>query len=350
MHKRLSSPALALLLALAATAAVRGAESEVLYRPCIQWGRDLPIYDHVVIVVEENKDYDEIIDSPLAPYINGVLKSEGASFTQIYGEEHNSQGNYFWLFCGSNLDIGFNDALPRHGKQSSYPFSSSNLAQQLLANRLTFKGYSETLPVIGSTIEYVDEGREHIYGRKHVPWISFQNVPNGPTNDTSCNLRWEDFPTRESGYARLPTVSFVIPNLRNDMHNGPSAQSIPLGDAWLKSNLDPYYQWAKSHNSLLIVTFDESNVTTGYFGLTNPSVKPTDPFRKDIQNRVATIFGGARIRHGEYAEGRGITHVNILRTLEAMYGQPKSGSQQGNAAGAGITDDYVITDVFVRRQ
>jgi len=28
-----------------------------------------------------------------------------------------------------------------------------------------------------------------------------------------------------------------------------------------------------------------------------------------------------------YAEGNGITHVNILRTIEAMYGLPKSGAQ-----------------------
>jgi protein-disulfide isomerase-like protein with CxxC motif len=47
-----------------------------------------------------------------------------------------------------------------------------------------------------------------------------------------------------------------------------------------------------------------------------------------------------------YDEGRGITHVNILRTLEAMYGLPKAGAQQPNAAKAGISDDYIITDIF----
>jgi hypothetical protein len=38
--------------------------------------------------------------------------------------------------------------------------------------------------------------------------------------------------------------------------------------------------------------------------------------------------------------------VNILRTIEAMYGLPSSGAQQPNAAGGGITDETVITDVF----
>jgi hypothetical protein len=61
---------------------------------------------------------------------------------------------------------------------------------------------------------------------------------------------------------------------------------------------------------------------------------------------VVTIFAGAHVRPGIYPEGRGVTHVNVLRTIESMYGLPKSGAQQPNAAGLGITDDKIITDVF----
>src|SRR5260370_30341017 len=64
----------------------------------IPWPTGLPVYDHIVIVIEENKDYDQIIDNPKAPYINFTLREEGANLTQMFGEEHNSQGNYFWLF------------------------------------------------------------------------------------------------------------------------------------------------------------------------------------------------------------------------------------------------------------
>jgi len=39
------------------------------------------------------------------------------------------------------------------------------------------------------------------------------------------------------------------------------------------------------------------------------------------------------------------THVNVLRTIEAMYGLPKSGAQQINAARAGAGDD-AIADIF----
>ena len=40
----------------------------------------LPIYDHRVIVVEENQVYVEILGKPDAPYSNSVLKKAGAWF------------------------------------------------------------------------------------------------------------------------------------------------------------------------------------------------------------------------------------------------------------------------------
>src|SRR5712671_5091408 len=52
----------------------------------LPWAAGLPVYDHVVIVVEENKDYEEIIDNPAAAYINNVLKTEGANFTRMFAE------------------------------------------------------------------------------------------------------------------------------------------------------------------------------------------------------------------------------------------------------------------------
>jgi len=132
------------------------------------------------------------------------------------------------------------------------------------------------------------------------------------------------------------------------MHNPPDdpPAGVSRGDAWLRANLDAYYQWAKTHNSLLILTFDENNDRGKYQGLTNPLVAPTGEFQADLQNRIVTIFAGARVKPGDYGEGSGVTHVNVLRTLEAMYGLPRSGAQQPNAAGGGIADDFLITDVF----
>jgi len=318
--------------------------------PILIWPAGLPVYDHIIIVVEENKNYEEIIGNSNAPYINNVLKKDGANFTQAYGEEHHSQGNYFWLFSGCNQTVGFTDQVPSEENNPDYSFKTPNIGEQLINKGLSFKGYAESLPEIGFTGNKASAG---LYARKHVPWISFTNVPNGRTIAKSCNLRFADFPSDPSQFDTLPTIAFIIPNLDNDMHNGPITESISAGDRWLQKNIDPYYQWAKGHNSLLILTFDENNDKRNYLGLTNPLVRPQScvgdgrdhEFCVDLQNRIVTIFAGAHIKPGDYPEGKGITHVNILRTLEAMYGLSKAGAQQPNAAGGGITDNY-ISDVF----
>ena len=327
----------------------------------------LPVYDHIVIVVEENKNYEDLIDASGAPFVNR-LRREGANFTQMFGEEHFSQGNYFWLFSGSNHNIGFVDVPP-----PPQSLVASNLGGQLLRRGYSFKGYSESLPAIGDVCDAAGVSpkypKDPLYARKHVPWISFRDIPAGATVETSSNLRFEDFP-KPTAYDQLPTVAFVIPNLDNDMHNGPTSESVPTGDAWLKEHLESYYEWAKTHNSLLVLTFDENDDKRAYQGLTNAVINPDDsptgdagarsktpcggdrkdPALKelcvDLQNRIVTIFAGAHIKPGDYPEGKGITHINILRMLEAMYDLPKSGAQQPNAAGGRIADESVIRDVF----
>jgi len=309
------------------------------------------VYDHIVIVVEENKDYDDIIGNPAAPYINGVLKREGADLTRFFAEEHYSEGNYFWLFSGDDHGIGFTDRVPSAENHPGYPFRAPNLGAALIRSGRSFKGYSEDLPAIGFA-----GSREGLYARKHVPWISFGDVPNGSTPADSANLRFADFPSGTSRYQELPTVAFVIPNMIDDMHNGGLTDSIAAGGRWLEKNIDPYFQWAKTHNSLLILTFDESEDRHHYKGLTNPAVRPDVEdgsghdrrWRLDLQNRIATLFAGAHIKAGDYPEGPGVTHVNVLRTIEAMYRLPPAGHQQANAVRAGI-GEVPITDLFARR-
>lgn len=173
----------------------------------------VPRPDHVVIVIEENHSYSEIIGSSAAPYINS-LASQGALFTQSYATTHPSQPNYLHLFSGSNQGVT-NDSCP-------HSFSTANLGRYLLDASLSFAGYSEDLPSVGSPI-----CTSGAYARKHAPWVNFTNIP------TTTNLPFSYFP---SDYTTLPIVSFVIPNLNNDMHDG----TIQQGDSWLQQHLGAY--------------------------------------------------------------------------------------------------------------
>jgi hypothetical protein len=98
---------------------------------------------------------------------------------------------------------------------------------------------------------------------------------------------------------------------------------------------------AKQHNSLLILTFDESDKSTLRGGLTSPADKDSSK-----RNRIATILAGARIKPGEYAEGKGVDYVSLLPMIEAMYKLDKSGAQPSKALKAGIADDFLMRDIF----
>jgi len=93
----------------------------------LAWPQTLPVYDHIVIVVEENKDFEQIFGGKFnAPYLK-QLAAEGASISHMFGEEHPSEGNYFWLFSGSNQNVGFADVVPSAANHpGDYPFRASN--------------------------------------------------------------------------------------------------------------------------------------------------------------------------------------------------------------------------------
>jgi hypothetical protein len=162
----------------------------------------LPLPAHVVVVLEENHGYSQIIGSPQAPYVN-TLASEGASFTKSYAITHPSQPNYLDLFSGSAQGI-VDDSCP-------HTFSAANLGSELIAAHKTFIGYSEGLPSAGSEVCTSGE-----YARKHAPWTDFSNVP------PSDNQPFTSFPTN---YANLPTISWVIP----DLASNPSRRLCDLG-------------------------------------------------------------------------------------------------------------------------
>ena len=255
----------------------------------------LPTPDHIVVVIEENHADTSIIGNAEAPYINS-LASSGALFTESYATHHPSQPNYLALFSGSDQGV-IDDACPPAGS----PYASDNLAAQLIAAGKTFVGYSQGLSAAGSP--ECDNGGSLGYQRKHNPWVNFSNVP------AEANQPFTSFP---ADFSTLPTVSFVVPNQLYDMHDGTIAQ----GDAWLQENIDSYAQWAQTHNSLLIVTWDE------------------DDYVDD--NKIVTIFIGQQVKPGTYTET--INHYNVLRTIEDMYGLP---SVANSTTATAITDCWL---------
>lgn len=257
--------------------------------------QNLPQPDHVVVVILENHSFSQIMDPNRAPFIYR-LATGGALFVHAFAVSHPSQPNYFALFSGSTQGVHDN---------KDYMFDAPTLAGALDAAGKSFVGYVEA----GSP-------------RSHNPWESFANA-RAMERDLS------EFP---SNFTLLPTVSFVIPNLDHDMHGRSFRDSnnwfwvhlgafaewaksfvIPSldhdmrddrrirdGDTWVRAHLGAFAEWAQTHNSLLIVTFDEDD--------------------DNAENHIPTIIYGAHVRPGQYTER--ISHYNVLSTLLAMYALP----------------------------
>ncbi|MEY9874569.1 hypothetical protein ABH931_004069 [Streptacidiphilus sp. MAP12-33] len=289
MNRKIRSAAVALAATAAALAALTAPAAHATPASVTATAAtSVPHFDHVLVVIEENHAYDEIIGSSSAPYIN-TLASQGAVFTQSFAVTHPSEPNYLELFSGSTQGVS-DDSCP-------HTFSGPDLGGEALAAGDSFTGYSESMPSDGYTGCTSGE-----YARKHNPWSNFTDVP------AADNRTFAAYPT---DYTTLPKLGFVVPNLLDDMHDG----TIQQGDTWLKNNIDSYAQWAKTHNSLLVVTWDEDD--------------------SSASNQIPTLMVGAGVTAGQYSEN--ITHDNVLRTVEDSLGVAAT----GNAASA-----TPITDAF----
>lgn len=243
---------------------------------------------HVVVIVEENKDLDDVVGNRKAPYINDLAK-RSAVFTNAHGVAHPSQPNYMALFSGRTNSDG--DSCTVRGIDPS----EASLGGELIKAHRSFIGYAEDLPDAGFAGCYRGQ-----YARKHAPWTHFLDVPPA---DSRPFAAFADF-------TQLPTVAFLIPNLLNDMHSA----SVQRGDAWLRANVDPLVRWAANNDTLIVLTWDESDSA--------------------ITNHIPTLFIGPMVRAGRYDTS--INHYNVLRTIEDFYGLAPLGASASAAPVTGI--------------
>lgn len=265
--------------------------------------------DHLVVVIEENHDYNQIIGNASAPYIN-QLAGGGLSFLNSHPIVLNSIVNYLDLFSGSNQGVT---------DDTDARFTAPNLGSALQSAGRSFVGYAESLPADGFSGASAPD-----YVRIHNPWTYFDNLfVNGNNAAVNKVFNATNFPNAPgTNYSFLPTVSFVVPNLLDDMHGEDGGtltddQLVARGDAWLQSNLGAYAQWARTHHSLLLVTWDEGNYTA-------------------TTNHIPTIVTGDPTLVHAGVSGQSIDHLGVLRTIEQMYGLP--------LLGGSATADPLATD------
>jgi phosphatidylinositol-3-phosphatase len=201
----------------------------------------VPAFGHVLLVVEENHSYSEVIGISAMPYLNSLNTQYGLA-TQYFANTHPSIGNYFMLTTGQLIS---ND------DSFSGTVGVDNIVRQLLAAGKTWKSYAESIPSPGYT-----GGDSYPYAKRHNPFAYITDVVNSSTQVN--NLQSLTQFNQDLANGQLPNFSFLVPNLLDDAHDG----TLQLADQWLHQYIAPVISSPTfQKDGLLIIVFDEGDAS-----------------------------------------------------------------------------------------
>ena len=243
----------------------------------------VPVFDHVVVIVFENKEATSVLGNRAAPTFN-TYATRYATLTRYYGVTHPSLPNYLALVSGSTQRITTDC--------TDCVVDAQSLADTIEASGRTWKTYAEGLPAPGFLGAFA--GR---YAKKHNPFAYFRDVTTDPARRARLVPLTRLAPDLRAG--SLPSFSLVVPDLCHSMHDCP----VSAGDAWLRSHVGMFLKLPKT---VVFVVFDEgaSSVRGG--------------------GHTAALALGTAVRRG--SRFTGVTgHYGLLRTIEQAWGLPLLG-------------------------
>jgi len=309
--------------------------------------RAVPRYAHIVVIVEENKDYAQILNPAMAPNIAGLAARYGDA-TQFFGEVHPSEANYVALLGGDTFGIHDDDAFYCHaGMTDPFCFGAAqpgyadhtvrtpHLGQQLEGKGLTWKGYYEDLPTAGALAVIADEPgypdptrRAPFYASKHSGFVNFASVQKDPKRAEHI----VDFHQLDADLAsgQLSNFALVVPNQCNEMH-GLHAPNLPPGcdganipaliargdkvTGELVKRIQATDAWRSRDNVAIVITFDEGSGKTREGCCAVTPAAPSNYGGGHIPTIVITNHGPRGVR-----DDTAYNHYSLLRTIEDAFG------------------------------
>lgn len=249
--------------------------------------RPPPRVTRMVLVIEENHEFGQVIGSRRAPFLNR-LAAHGTLLTRYYAVTHPSLPNYVALLAGSPLGI--------HGDCRRCHRPGRNLVDQLEQAHISWKAYYQSLPAPCSAVVKAGE-----YAKKTDPFAYLDDVRASPARCHRVVPLDRLRPDLRRG--RLPRFVVIVPDLRHDMHSGPVGEA----DVFLRRldrELATSSAWRPG--TVLVVTFDEGTTSRGLHGRGG--------------GHVATVVAGPGVpaRH----DATPYTHYALLRSIEHRFGLP----------------------------
>lgn len=254
--------ALAVVLALPATACASTGQATQpsASNPC-HTGITRVSVTHIIVIMEENKNYSKVIgNTAAAPYQNQLANECGLG-TNMHNVSHPSLPNYIGITSGQEQGRAVNSDC----NVSSCAQPQGNIFSELEAAGLSWKAYAE------SATSNCQTSDTPLYAQRHVPAVYYTDI-----HGTSClrdavpmTSNAAGGPTVQAGDFKtaldtntLPALSFVTPNMCDDGHTssisgysyckasgkGTTYDEIHHADSWLKAWV-PYILNSSSYAS-----------------------------------------------------------------------------------------------------
>lgn len=255
----------------------------------------VPNFEHIVIIMFENKEFGTVIGNPLMPNYNRLAR-EYTLLTQYYAVGHPSLPNYIALIGGDTFGIDSNchDCF----------IDAPSLPDLIEASGRTWKTYQEDMP------EPCYVGDTDVYVQKHNPFNYFNSIR---LDAARCERTIVPLTALQTDIetASLPNFVFITPNLCNDAHDC----TLDVADAWLTEllgRLIPALD-ATGKSYLLVMMFEEGQGNHSCCGL---------PL--EAGGRVPVVFYSPLVKNG-FEDPTPYTHYSLLKTISTAWGLPLLG-------------------------
>jgi phosphatidylinositol-3-phosphatase len=253
-----------------------------------------PDYSKVLVIVEENHTYGQIIGTADTPYLTAVARSYGTAtrMTANYPVGCPSLAAYILITSGSTGGI-CDDRGPRH-----HPLPGPNIFAQLDAAHRPWRNYAEELPAPCARRNSPDG----VFLVRHTA------VPYYTSESGTCRTGQVPLTSlpHDLTAGTLPGYSLVTPDACHDMHGTPACPTglARAGDRWLATWLPRITAGAdyRAGRLVVIVTWDEGSAT---------------------DNHIPTVLLSPTTRH--VAAPGPYNHCSTLRTTEDLLHLPALG-------------------------
>jgi phosphatidylinositol-3-phosphatase len=263
-----------------------------------------PQNNKLVVIVEENKPYSNMVGNSEAPYLNQLI-ANGELFTNYTAVASGSTPGYLAMTSGLT---------------SSLSPPSPNIFQAFdgTGGTLTWKEFMESMPgnCARGTSAKIPGTKVPLYTASHDPDYQYRTFTTCSTNDVPMT-------TATFNPANLPDLSYIVPNQCDDMHTLPgTGQACPayfgsnsdtsligMGDTWLAAVVPSVLS---QPGITVLITWDEGSLKS------TPS------------EQVVALLAGSGVRPGS-TDGTAYNHYGLEAALYKYFGLGTAPNNGGTA-------------------